>query len=81
MLQPGETLLLYTDGISEARETGGTLFGEERILEMMREGNDLPVTELTQRIMRAACDFTGPGFPEDDMTIVIVKRAEVKLTA
>lgn len=81
VLQPGETLLLYTDGISEARETGGTLFGEERILEMMREGNDLPVTELTQRIMRAACDFTGPGFPEDDMTIVIVKRAEVKLTA
>jgi serine phosphatase RsbU (regulator of sigma subunit) len=43
-------------------------------LRMLNEGKGTSAGEMTQRIMHAACDFAGPGIPEDDMTMVIVRR-------
>lgn len=75
-LAPGETLLLFTDGITESHgiESYRNLYGEERLLELVRSQHRLPSKELACRIVEAACDFAAPASPEDDMTVVVAKR-------
>ncbi len=75
-LEPGETLLLYTDGISESHsaESYTNLFGDQRVYELIRDQYHLPAEALSRRIIDTATEFAHPDPPEDDMTIVVAKR-------
>lgn len=73
-LLPGDRLVLFTDGVSEAMDTNGEVFGEERIEELVADSRELSAHELQQTIVDAASAFSG-GELEDDLTLVVVKVA------
>ncbi len=75
-LAPGESLLLYTDGISESHSSREytDLFGDARIRSLIRDEYALSAEALSRRIIGAAPEFAMPLPPEDDMTIVLAKR-------
>ncbi|MFD9051928.1 PP2C family protein-serine/threonine phosphatase [Streptomyces zaomyceticus] len=72
-LSPGETCLLYTDGITEAR--GGPLdasmFGEDRLRATLAECVGLPAEAIVERLQMVAGDWVGRG-PHDDMAVVAI---------
>jgi sigma-B regulation protein RsbU (phosphoserine phosphatase) len=71
-LDPGDLLVLYTDGLAEAR-AGGQLFGEERIAAHIRRDPGVGADVLCKSLLAAARDFaTGPI--RDDVAILAVRR-------
>ena len=72
-LEPGALVVLYTDGVVEARAAGGELWGHERLDRFLGEHRGLPVAELAERVVAACREFAG-GDLEDDCAIVVVKR-------
>src|SRR5262249_46036501 len=71
-LTPGDTLVLYTDGITEARSADGEEFGEARLVDILRNYCHLPVKPLLQAVIAAVQQFTG-GEQQDDITLVIAR--------
>ena len=73
-LAPGDLLLLYTDGVTEAVDPAGEMFGEERLRALIRRGGDRPADELLDRLTEAVRDFTVEAAPFDDIALVLLKR-------
>lgn len=73
-LQTGDRIVLFTDGVSEAADPSGELFGEARIEELVASRAGLSATELQQTIVEAASAHGG-GELEDDVTLVVVRIA------
>ncbi|HVG22737.1 MAG TPA: SpoIIE family protein phosphatase [Thermoanaerobaculia bacterium] len=69
---PGDRLVLFTDGVSEAADGAGEQFGESRIEELVTDCRDLSAAELQRTIVDAASGFSG-GELEDDVTLVLVR--------
>ena len=70
MLQPGDSLLAYTDGASEARQDG-KLFGEEGIVRVARTVREQSPERITQAVRDAAIEFGGRL--RDDLQLIVVK--------
>jgi len=71
-LSPGDTLVLYTDGVTEASRADGEEFGTGRLLETLRAHDHLPVQSLLQAIVAAVQQFT-IGEQQDDITLVVAR--------
>jgi phosphoserine phosphatase RsbU/P len=71
-LAPGDTLVLYTDGVTEARSAEGEEFGESRLVDTLRSYCHLAVGPLLQAVVGAVQQFSA-GEQEDDITIVIAR--------
>lgn len=69
----GATLVLYTDGLTEAKNKAGDEFGEERLAELLQ--TDQPAELLISRIMQQVETFCTGEFP-DDLTLLVLKRGE-----
>jgi sigma-B regulation protein RsbU (phosphoserine phosphatase) len=74
-LAPGDALLLYTDGVTEARNAAGEFFGEERLRRALARGAGAEPAALLRAIRDAVAEFAGPGRNRDDVTMVAVTRA------
>jgi serine phosphatase RsbU (regulator of sigma subunit) len=74
LLEPGETLLAFTDGVSEARSPAGELFGEERLLALVRSPFS-GAGDLLSRIDASLRHHTAGLEPADDITLLAVRRA------
>ena len=74
-LLPGDRIVLFTDGVSEATDSAGEMFGESRIEELVSDCRDLTATELQQTIVDAASAYSN-GELEDDVTLVVVRITE-----
>jgi serine phosphatase RsbU (regulator of sigma subunit) len=72
-LQPDALVVLYTDGVVEARGADGALWGHERLDACLAEHRGLPATEVAERTIALCREFAG-GDLEDDCAIVVVKR-------
>ncbi len=72
-LEPGDKLVVYTDGITDARRADGEFFEEERLHETVRRHSAAPGAELHQAILEAVADFTGGAEQADDVTLVVVE--------
>jgi phosphoserine phosphatase RsbU/P len=70
-LRPGDRLVLFTDGVSEARDSGANDFGEPRLEELATAHRNLGARDLVARIVEEVSSFTG-GRTEDDVTLVAV---------
>ncbi len=73
-LQPGDRVVLYTDGISEAMNAAGEMFGEDRIYgEIERLPRDLTARDITTRLLAAVHTFLDGVEPGDDMTVMVLR--------
>ncbi len=71
-LTAGDTLVFYTDGVTEAENRLGEEFGMERLSAVVLRGSSLSAEDLMVSIYNAAADFCGDDF-KDDVTILVVK--------
>jgi PAS domain S-box-containing protein len=71
-LQPGDTLVLYTDGVTEARTNGGAMFGIEGLSSAVRSCVGCDAAEVAERIESSLTDASGDR-PRDDIAIVVVQ--------
>jgi sigma-B regulation protein RsbU (phosphoserine phosphatase) len=72
-LDPGDTLVLYSDGITEAASRAGEEFGEERLEAVLKAHSDKPLSEIQRQILESVGRWSGKVQEEDDMTLVIVR--------
>jgi serine phosphatase RsbU (regulator of sigma subunit) len=72
VLQPGDWLVLYTDGVTEARDPSGNWFGEARLVEFLRRAAaaDQPPPETVRRLTRAVLTHQR-GVLQDDASILL----------
>jgi sigma-B regulation protein RsbU (phosphoserine phosphatase) len=75
-LRPGDILLFYTDGVTEASNAQGEQFGRERLAQVVRRNAGLPAQELLRTLRRALDEFSGGKPLEDDVTLVVCRLDE-----
>jgi serine phosphatase RsbU (regulator of sigma subunit) len=73
-LNPGDILVLYTDGVIEATDNKQEMFGRERLIEVVQQHRDQSATQLVETIDAAIGAFTGDASPFDDLTALVAKR-------
>jgi sigma-B regulation protein RsbU (phosphoserine phosphatase) len=73
-VEQGDVLLLYTDGMIEAHGPGDEEFGIERLAKAFLELRAKPGDEIARALVERVAEWTGSREPEDDRTVVIVKR-------
>ncbi len=72
-LMPGDILIAYTDGLSEAMNERGEEFGEDRLFAAAQACVARSAREMIEQVVRAADAFVGAADQHDDMTLLIVK--------
>src|SRR5690606_21665885 len=73
---PGDIMLLYTDGITEAKNSKGEEFGYERLAEVLLEVREASSKEIQDHLIKRLYEFSGTSNINDDYTTMIVKFAE-----
>jgi PAS domain S-box-containing protein len=85
---PGDVLIFYSDGVTEARNSAGEFFGVDRLMQCIRANRKLEPDALVETIRNAALTFSATDRPADDLTCVAIKaeprpaplaKAELKL--
>jgi serine phosphatase RsbU (regulator of sigma subunit) len=73
-LQPGDRVLLYTDGITEARSSDGSFFGDERLADLLVRASleHLPVQVTVRHLADTIINFAGSGL-RDDATMLLIE--------
>ncbi|HEX8990993.1 MAG TPA: SpoIIE family protein phosphatase [Anaerolineales bacterium] len=74
-LEPGSTLLLFTDGMTDCRDTRGVPFGIERITAMLSGMPGLPAQEVCDRLFNTLMAYQAGAGQDDDVTLVAIHRA------
>jgi len=72
-LRPGDVLVLYTDGVTEAIDEREEEFGEQRLLAVIMENRMLPAAELLEKILAAINTFAGSRPQHDDITLMVLR--------
>jgi phosphoserine phosphatase RsbU/P len=73
-MQPGDIMVLLSDGIYEYCNARNEEFGEKRMEDIVRANHDKPAAELAAILLGSVQEFAGNAMQEDDMTVVLVKR-------
>ena len=73
-LAAGDTLFLYTDGLTEATDRDGGEYGPERLSRLLHDNRDLAPHHLATACLRDLADFQGGSSRADDLTIMVVRR-------
>ncbi len=73
-MNPGDQLVVFSDGISEAVNNAGEEFGEARLSELATANRDASAAELIEKILQNVGAYAGDRPQMDDMTLVVVKR-------
>ncbi|MFQ3662554.1 MAG: GAF domain-containing SpoIIE family protein phosphatase [Chloroflexaceae bacterium] len=73
-LHPGDVLLLYTDGITEAMNGERELFGDDRLAAVLHANAHHGPQEIINAVLTAVNDFAGGQSQADDITMVVIKR-------
>jgi len=74
VLEKGETLLVYTDGVTEAMNLAKDLFGEDRLERAVEGGAVLSAEKLTERVVEKVEEFVGEAERSDDITMLAIQR-------
>jgi sigma-B regulation protein RsbU (phosphoserine phosphatase) len=72
-LQPGDRFVLYSDGLTEARNEQGDFFGKDRFTSILTRTNGMP-EQIGFAVLREIDRFTGTASPSDDLSLIIVQR-------
>jgi len=76
MLSPGDTVVFYTDGVTESFNDAGEEFGEERLVDVLRRHCQLRAEDLLAAIVREVRQFSRPE-PHDDLTLIVAQCTPV----
>lgn len=71
---PGDQVVMFTDGIAEARNPEGVYFGADRLADLVAASRRLPSRDLVERIVFEARGFAGTADFDDDVTLMVVRR-------
>jgi sigma-B regulation protein RsbU (phosphoserine phosphatase) len=71
-LRSGDILLAYSDGVTEPENDFGE-FGEERLVDLLRENRDLPLERISEIVTAAVDDWIGANEQPDDITLVLAR--------
>ena len=77
-LEPGDLLVIYSDGITEAESQTGDEFGEHRLQAAVEANSTKPLVELQAAVLEAVRKWSGSGEPQDDMTLLIVRATDAE---
>ena len=72
-LQSGDTLVVYTDGVTEALNPAGVEFGEEKLRSIVTESLQLPARELAEAIISKVLRWQAQAAQHDDITLIVMK--------
>lgn len=75
----GDLLLLFSDGITEARHRDGELFGEARLVQCVQDNSGVEPQQIVEAIRNAAREFSGSSLFRDDLTCVAIRVVEREL--
>lgn len=73
-LDPGDSLVLYSDGITDAENAAGEHYGEERLVAWLSGHRDVDAIAMAEGLLRDVVRFRGDYPPQDDMTLLVVRR-------
>jgi sigma-B regulation protein RsbU (phosphoserine phosphatase) len=73
-MAPGDLVALYTDGVTEARDASGAMFGEERLIDVLASVRGEGALRVVERVRTALAAFTGETPQFDDVTLLVVAR-------
>ena len=73
-LTPGDAVIYHTDGLTEALNGEGEMFGEERLRDVIAVSLEGSADETIGAICGVLAAFTGGAEPADDVTVVVVRR-------
>ena len=77
-MQSGDTLFLFTDGLCEAQNTDGKLFGRQRVRELAGSHTDCSPREVTELVENEVRLFVGDTEQSDDITLLIIKLNNIQ---
>ena len=72
-LEPGDTIVLFTDGVTEQRNPEGEMFGDDRLLEVVNRLAHEPVEKVEEAIFRSVQEFRRGEEQADDITVLVVR--------
>ncbi len=72
-LMPGDVLIMYTDGISEAMNLNNEQYSEERLLKLLKESKQVSSREIIKHVQKDLDSFTQGALHSDDITILAIK--------
>ncbi|HQB12226.1 MAG TPA: SpoIIE family protein phosphatase [Candidatus Omnitrophota bacterium] len=72
-LDSGDILVMYTDGVIEAKAEDGQMFGLERLTRIIEQNSSLGAHEIFEKIQAEIRDFIGKALPFDDMTLMVLR--------
>ncbi len=75
-MRPGEIFLAYSDGVTEPENDFGE-FGEQRLIDLVRENRHLPLPQISQIVTMAVDDWIGDKEQPDDVTLVLARARSV----
>jgi phosphoserine phosphatase RsbU/P len=74
-LRPGERVLVFSDGVTEAASAAGDMFGDERLAATILEGASLDIDALTARVVEEVDRFVGAPPQQDGITAIAAEVA------
>ena len=75
-LNPGDSLILYTDGITEAQDPQGTFFEEERLLDVLLAHASQRACQIQNALIEEVHRFVGNAPRQDDIAVIVIRREE-----
>lgn len=72
-LEPGDTLVLFSDGVTEAMDPDDEMFGMPRLAEVLNDKNDVPLDHLQKCVLEAVENFVRGARQADDLTMLLVR--------
>lgn len=74
-LNPHDVIVIYTDGVTDALNPAGEMFGRERLMTVLRAAENTGAAGIAHALEQALAEFTAGLAPFDDMTYVVIKRS------
>jgi sigma-B regulation protein RsbU (phosphoserine phosphatase) len=75
-IRPGDRLVLYTDGITDATSPDGSRFGDARLLQTVRDTCTGPAVDTCRAVIQSVLSFQGDAQPADDLALLVFRRLE-----
>jgi serine phosphatase RsbU (regulator of sigma subunit) len=73
-LEPGDGVVLYTDGITEAENSAGEFYGVNRLTETVSSHWDKPAEDIKQIVLDEVLAYIGDRKAYDDLTLIVLKK-------